>query len=108
MEISSDGAFLKALSDAGLSLAIEGDDVVLKPQFLRLQSIHMKTVRRGHFKSTLKPIEEMTDDDILWVDEPPVFTAITQDGDEIDVHLSNREAQLVHNYDVIDPRDILF
>lgn len=104
MKISSDDVYAKILTDAGLSLQVTDDEITVKPEYLKLQSIHIKQVRRGHIKSTLKPLDELTDDDIFWVNEPPVVTAITEDGDEINVYLSNKEAQVVYNYEVIDPR----
>lgn len=104
MKISSNDAYAKILTNAGISLQLTDGEITVKPEYLKLQSIHIKQVRRGHVKSAIKPLDELTDDDILWVDEPPTFTAITEDGDEINVYLSNKEAQLVHNYEVIDPR----
>ena len=104
MKTSSDDLYAKILTDAGLSLQVTDDGITVKPEYLKLQSIHVKQVRRGHVRGILKPSDELTDDDIFWVDEPPIVTAITEDGDEINVYLSNREAQIVHNYEVIDPR----
>ena len=104
MNISSEDVLANIITDAGFSLQVTDDEITVKPEYLKLQSIHINQVRRGRVKSLVKPVDELTDDDIFWVNEPPVVTAITEDGDEINVYLSNKEAQIVHNYEVIDPR----
>ena len=99
-----DDLIAKALTDAGLSLYLDGTDITIEPEYLELKSIHIKTVKRGHIKSIMKPADQLTDEDIFWVNEPVTVTAITESGNEIKVYLSDLEAQVVHNHEVIDPR----
>lgn len=96
---------VNALTDAGLALHFDGDTVVVEPEYLKLQSIHIKTVKRGRFIADPSSVpEELQDKNIFWVNEPVQVTAITESGREINVHLSNMESQVVHNHEVLDPR----
>ena len=101
---SKDDLIAKTLAGAGLSLYSDGTDITIEPEYLKLKSIHIKTVKRGHIKGIMKPYDQLTDEDIFWVDEPVTVTAITESGNEINVYLSDLDAQVVHNHEVIDPR----
>ena len=102
---SKDDLISKTLADAGLLLHLDGTNITIEPEYLKLKSIHIKTVKRGRIKSTMKPADQITDEDIIWVNEPVEVTAITESGNEINVYLSDVDAQVVHNHEyVIDPR----
>lgn len=107
LTIESGDVISNLLTDAGLSIHSDGENVRIEPEYIKLQSIHIKTVKRGRFIADPSTVpEELQDKNILWVNEPATVTAITEDGREINVYLSNMDAQVVHNHEVIKESDL--
>jgi hypothetical protein len=93
----------KLLSDHGFNIEVDNDGKVsLEPGFLQLEQIDVRMVRRGRYIAdpALVP-PELQDKNILWIDEPPVVTATTKNGNEINVYVT----QVVTHFEEIHPDD---
>lgn len=102
-------AIAKALADTGLSVNIDQEgNLKLEPQYIKIQTIKVKMVREGMYKTDPRLVPpELKDENIFWRDLPIEATAITEDGDEIPVLLTNMAQQFVLEREVIDPAESL-
>lgn len=81
-------------------------NVCIEPTVLKLQTLNVKTTKRGMYKADpLLVPEVLKDDNILWINEPIKVTAITESGKEIDVVLTNIDNQLNMEHRTIHPDD---
>lgn len=99
-KISSDDLLVKALSDAGLSIEYVDGKIILEPVFLKLNHLEINTSRRGMYK-TLVPTEPK-EDNIFYINEPPVYYATTENGKQIPVYI---EQGVTHNHKEVHPDD---
>lgn len=93
----------KLLAQHGFNIEVDTNgNLSLEPSVLRLEQIDVRLVRRGRYVSdpALCP-PELEDKNILWIDEPPVVTAITKNGNEINVLVT----QVVTHFEEIHPDD---
>ncbi len=93
----------KLLADHGFNIEVDFDGKVsLEPFFLHLEQIDVRMVRRGRYISDPAFVPaELQDKNILWIDEPPVVTATTKNGNEINVYVT----QVVTHFEEIGPDD---
>lgn len=79
-------------------------EVIAEMSNIRVATLKVDLIRRGRYITdpALVP-PELEDNNILWVDEPPVVTAVLDSGEEIPVYFTNPENQLVITKRVIHP-----
>lgn len=95
------------IKDSGFNFIVDNDNNIrAELDFIKLQTINIKTVKRGRYITdpALVP-DELKDKNILWIDEPVVVTAITEEGNEIPIYLSNLENQVNIEHKVIEPEE---
>lgn len=94
---------IKEMSRQGLQITYNDEQLTIEPTVLRLKSITVNTVRRGRYITDPAFVpEELKDKNILWVDEPAKFYAVTESGEEIPVYCSEG---ITHNHQEIHPDD---
>lgn len=105
--ISSDDELVKAMADSGLGFSWNTEEgLKLEHQFIRLQSIRAKVTKRGMYITDPHRVPiELQDKNIVYIDEPIEVIAITQDGKEIEVILTNLQEQLKIEYETIEPTE---
>jgi hypothetical protein len=98
-----EAAMSKALNGSGLEFTVDNaGEMIITPSHLRLDNIKVELVKRGRYIAdpALVP-PELQDKNILWIDEPPVVSATTINGDEIPVYVQT----VTTNYREVHPDD---
>lgn len=93
----------KELIRQGFNATVDNDGkLTLEPSHLQLTQINVLLVKRGRYITdpALVP-PELQDKNILWVQEPPVVSAITKSGEEIPVYVE----QVITEFKTVHPED---
>lgn len=91
----------KELMRQGFSAVVDNDGkLTLEPSHLQLTQINVVLTKRGRYITdpALVP-PELQEKNILWVQEPPVVTAITKSGAEIPVYVE----QVITKFKTVHP-----
>lgn len=93
----------KIMAEHGFNIEVDNDgNMILEPGFLQLDNIKVLLVKRGRYIAdpALVP-PELQDKNILWIEEPPVVTATTKSGNEINVYVN----QVITEFKEVHPDD---
>lgn len=86
----SESAIVEALSKSGIKLSYDGDELAIEPTVLRMKYITINTAREAIYKTNPAYVPpELQQDNLMWIERPPEYYAITNTGEKIPLYLTD-------------------